>query len=118
MPTWKVPAVIAVCAGLAGCASLAGSSTPASQVSASASAPPCTTAACVITEIQDTLVGTAAKDGAAFTKFTCSPSSLKVSAGPTYTVKCTAYYSDGMTARGTGNWLLKTGDVTFVPSGA
>ena len=88
----------------------------ASQAAASAAAPPpCTSHACIISEIQQSLVGTSAKDGSAITAVKCRSSSVKHNAGDTYTASCDVTYSDGTVYNGYANILVAQNQVTFEP---
>jgi hypothetical protein len=75
----------------------------------------CQVKSCVIEELRISLVGTEAKDGSAFTALNCKSSTLKHNAGNTWTVDCTATYSDGAQWAGYGNWLPGQDRVTFDP---
>lgn len=115
-------------AALAGCGSLA--STPAAQTGAGSPAaapsspamsspPPCTTHACVVQVLDQSLPGAVAKDESVITKAVCKSSSVKYSsAGNTYTARCTVTYSDGISVTGYGNLLMTQQKVTFEPTGS
>lgn len=101
-------------AALAACGSLgtpgaAGTSSPPS------SSAPCLTRSCIVSDIAQSLDGTAAKDGSVFTKVACKAASVKHDAGNTYTASCTATYSDGSEYSGYGSLLAARDQVTFEP---
>jgi hypothetical protein len=98
-----------------GCGSQGFPGAAPAQSSARPSPRPCTSAACVITELQRTLIGSSVKDGSVFTALACKPRSLKHNAGNTYTVTCTATYSDGSKWSGYGTLLATQQQVTFEP---
>jgi len=101
---------------LSGCASLG--STPAAAPSApapSTSAAVCTTDACILSDIQASLIGMVAKDEDIATKAVCKKSTLKANPGQSWTATCTVTYSSGMVARGFGNLVLSSRTVTFEP---
>ena len=75
----------------------------------------CTSNTCVTSEIERSLVGLAAKDGAAITKADCQASTVRHNAGNTWSVNCTVTESDGSVSRGTGNWFVSTRQVTYDP---
>ena len=81
----------------------------------SSSAPPCTTHSCIISEIQQSLVGTTADDGSAITAVTCRSTSVKHNTGDTWTASCDVTYSDGTVYAGYANVLPGQNQVTFQP---
>jgi hypothetical protein len=111
-----------IAAALSGCGSL-GSTAAAGRSSGSAGAPsaaassaPCTTHACIVTDAGG-LKGTVAKDNSVMTKVTCKASTVKQVVSGTYTVHCTATYSDGMVADGIASILTAgTGSVDWEPT--
>ena len=116
-------ALAAIAAALSGCGSL-DSTTAAGRSSGSAGAPsaavssaPCTTHACIVTDAGN-LKGTVAKDNSVMTKVACRKSTVKQVVSGTYTVHCTATYSDGMVADGIASVLTAgTGSVDWEPTG-
>jgi hypothetical protein len=106
-----------ITAALSGCGSLGSTaegapSGAASSPSAAASQGPCTTKACIAADGED-LKGTVAKDNSVMTKVTCSKSTVRQVVAGTYTVHCTATYSDGTVARGIASVLTGTGAVDW-----
>jgi hypothetical protein len=77
------------------------------------SAPSCSTSSCATSEIQRSLVGLQAKDGAAITKASCKPAAENN--GGTWTASCTVTESDGAVYDGKGNWFPAQGTVSFEP---
>jgi hypothetical protein len=119
---------IAAIALTAGCGSLgstgntaaagpsASAAAPSSSAEAAASSAPCTAKACIVVYAQS-LKGGVAKDNAVMTKITCKKSTVKQVVSGTYTVHCTATYSDGMVARGIASVLLAgSGQVEWEPT--
>jgi hypothetical protein len=88
-----------------------------SHSSSGGSSGPCTSGACIATDIRQSLVNTLDKGDAVFTKMNCDPSSVKEPSSGTYTENCTAAYSDGTTASGTGTVDTSQNETTFTPSG-
>jgi hypothetical protein len=82
----------------------------------SSSPPTCSDSACATTEIQASLIGLEAKDGAAITKASCKPAVLNP--GGTWTASCTVTESDGAKSAGNGNWFVSTEKVTYEPTAA
>ena len=121
--THALIAITAIIPALAGCASLggttgtsaAGAPSAAPSASAVASSQPCTTKACIVTDAEG-LKGTVAKDNSVMTKVTCKASTVKQVVSGTYTVHCTATYSDGTVARGIASVLTGKGDVDWEPT--
>jgi hypothetical protein len=109
----------------AGCGSLgttaaAGPSSSAgtpSSAEAAASSAPCTTKACIVTDAES-LKGGVAKDNSVMTKITCKKSTVKQVVTGTYTVHCTATYSDGGVWRGIASVLIAKGDVEWEATSA
>jgi hypothetical protein len=114
-----------VIAGASGCGSgldAAGAGPSSSTVASAPPAPapttsaaPCITSACIISDMNQSLVGMVAKDNAVTTKAVCKKSSLKVNPGQTWTAKCTLTYSDGLVAEGFANLVEATEKITFEP---
>ena len=77
----------------------------------------CTSGSCIAGEIRQSLVNTIAKDDSVLTKMKCDPASVKEPSSGTYTENCTATYSDGTVATGTGTVDTSQNEVTFTPSG-
>ena len=73
----------------------------------------CTSNACVASEIERSLVGLAAKDGAAITKADCQASTVRHNAGNTWSADCTVTESDGSVSQGIGNWFVSTRQVSY-----
>ena len=65
----------------------------AAAASPSASAT-CTSHACIVGDVEQTLTGLVAKDESVMTKVTCYKSMVKANPGDTYTVSCDVTYSD------------------------
>lgn len=77
--------------------------------------PSCSASACATSEIQRSLIGFQARDGAAITKASCSGAVLN--AGNTWTATCTVTESDGSVTQGKGNWFVSQNKVTYEPTG-
>ncbi len=108
-------ALAALAVALAGCGSLV----PAASVSAPAppsSQAPCTTNACIASDARQSLPGLVAKDNAVVTRATCRASTVTDNQGGTYTVHCTAWYSDGSEAAGDATLLPSQGKVAWEPT--
>jgi hypothetical protein len=132
----RAPALIATAAiaiaALSGCAS-AGTSTPAAVVT-TASAPSavadpaadpapsaaastlCTTHACIVGDLQQSLVGLVAKDGSVITGATCYKKTVKHNAGNTYTAECHVTYSDDTVYSGFATLLVAKDEVSWEPT--
>jgi hypothetical protein len=104
-----VPALAVL--AVAGCASL-GSGMPSAAPSRTAL---CTTRACIVSDVQKSLVSIVAKDNSVITKALCKPSSVKHNPGNTWTVTCAVTYSDGKRALGYANLLPAQDKITFEP---
>jgi len=91
---------------------------PSSAPSATTATASCTTNACIANVAQQDLPGSLAKDESVITRAACEPSTVKQNAGDTWTVVCTATYSDGSQERGFANLLSDTDQITFEPSEA
>ena len=100
---YAAPLVIAAALALTACSS-------------SSSPPSCSTSSCATAEIQRSLVGLEAKDGAAITKAACQPAVQN--AGGTWTSSCTVTESDGYVSQGAGTWFVSTQKVTYEPTAA
>jgi hypothetical protein len=85
----------------------AATTVPAAAPDPAASQAPCTTRACIAGDAQQSLVGLVAKDEAVVTKAKCTVHTVTDNSGGTYTVHCTAWYSDGSEA---------AGDATLIPA--
>jgi hypothetical protein len=112
-----IPSAIAVVL-VAGCGSLGTGSPPQGSPAppaSPASAPPCTTDACIVTDIKG-LVGTVAKDDSVMTKVTCKTGSVSRKAAGVWTATCTVTYSDGDVAKGIGTVDETQDEVTFEPA--
>ena len=82
----------------------------------SSSPPSCSDSSCATQEIQKSLIGIEAKDGAAITKTSCKAATLNP--GGVWTASCAVTESDGLRFTGTGNWFTGTQRVTFEPTAA
>ena len=81
---------------------------------ASPSAPPCTTHACIVAILQQSLIGGSASDNSVATSVFCNKKMVKFHAdADTYTAICTITYTDGTMATGYGNYVVSAGKVTF-----
>jgi hypothetical protein len=90
----------------------------AASAIASAASAPCTTHACIASDLDQSLVGGVAQDEAVATKVTCYKKTVEFhKAADTYSAYCVVTYSDGSQATGTGNLLMKSQKVTFQPTG-
>ena len=84
--------------------------------SPSASAATCTTHACVVSDLEQSLTGLIAQDESVATKVVCYKSTVVFhAAADTYSASCTVTYSDGSSVSGTGNLDLSQQKVTFQP---
>ena len=99
-------------------AAAAASSAAASAAAAasSAAAAPCTTNSCIVTELDQSLVGAIAQDESVATKVKCESSTVKNEGNGNYTAWCTVDYSDGTSVEGYGNVDTSQNKVTFQPS--
>ncbi len=131
--TSRTHAFIAVAAialaAVTGCGSLGNSAganagAPSSAPSAAADPAPstaasamCTTHTCIAQDLDQSLVGDIAEDEAVATKVTCYKSTVKFhAAADSYSATCVVEYSDGSSATGTGNVVVKQQKVTFEPN--
>lgn len=73
----------------------------------------CSTGSCATSEIQRSLVGLEAKDGAAITKASCKAATEN--SGGTWTASCQVTESDGAVSEGTGNWFTNTNQISYEP---
>jgi hypothetical protein len=87
---------------------------PSSAVG-SPSAPPCTTHSCIAQDAEQSMVGTAAKDGSVVTKADCYRSTVTANAGDTYTVSCDITYTDGTVWNGLVTLLMASNQVSWQP---
>ena len=116
---------------LAGCAStgstVTSSSPPgarspsAAALAGSPSASPastaaCTTRACIVSDVEQSLVGLVAKDESVITRATCYKSTVKHNPGDTWTVSCQVTYSDGTVYSGYGTLLPAQGKIAWEPT--
>ena len=135
----RLASVLAVAAlALSGCASGAAGTTPnpgASSFLASAaaressadaavasamasaappSAPACTTHACIVAILQQSLIGSSVSYNTVATSVFCNKKTVKFHADTdTYTAICTVTYTDGTMATGYGNYSVPAAKVTF-----
>jgi hypothetical protein len=98
-------------------ASPAQSAPPSLAPIATANPTPCSTRAC-ITSDAETLKGTVAKDNAVMTKVARKSSTVTQVVPGTYTVRCTAAYSDGAEWRDIANVLTSREEVGWEPIAA
>lgn len=115
------PLIAAAVMTIAGCGSVpallpsSGTiSSPAASTSPSTAG--CTVASCMIPVMQQSMIGTAVKDGSAITAMTCKPSTLKHNAGNTWTARCTATFSDGSEWSGFMTVLVAQDKVSWEPA--
>jgi len=91
---------------------------PPGAAAGSPSSAPCTTHACIVSDLEQSLTGLVAEDEAVATKVTCYKSTVVFhQAADTYSASCTVIYSDGSQASGTGNLVVSSDQVTFQPAG-
>lgn len=76
----------------------------------------CNARSCVVSTVKQTLVGTVAKDESVITGMTCRPGTIKQNAGDTWTVSCTASYSDGSKWSGFATIVVSQTKVTWQPT--
>ena len=88
----------------------------AAAPSATASAAPCTSHACIVQELDQSLVGGIDQADAVATKVHCYESTVKDQGNGTWTASCMVTYSDGSTADGTGTVDTSQDKVTFEPN--
>ena len=86
-----------------------------SSAAASPSAALCTSHSCIVSDIQQALVGQAAKDGSVITKAVCYKSTVKANPGDTYTASCDVTYSDGEVWSEYATLLAATDQITWEP---
>jgi hypothetical protein len=72
----------------------------------------CTTNSCIAADAE-TLKGTVAKDNSVMTKVTCREVTVKQVVSGTYTVHCTATYSDGSVWGGIASVLTAQGNIEW-----
>ena len=124
----RTPALIATAAimiaALAGCADLTKTfgGTPSAAPSAAADPAPsaaastlCTTHACIVSNLQQSLTGLAAKDGSVITGATCYKKTVKHNAGNTWTAECHVTYSDQTVYSGFATLLVAKDEVSWEP---
>jgi len=75
----------------------------------------CTTASCIVPDAES-LKGDVAKDNSVITGVTCTPSTVRQVVSGTWTVHCTATYSDGSKWAGIASILTGKGDVDWEPT--
>jgi hypothetical protein len=83
---------------------------------ATASPPPCTTHACIVSDLEQSLVGLVAKDESVITKATCYKSTVVDNAGNTYTAQCHVTYSDDTVYSGYATLLVNSDQVSWEPT--
>ena len=103
-------------ASSAAAASAAAAASSAAAAASSAAAAPCTTNSCIVTELDQSLVGAIAQDESVATKVKCESSTVKNEGNGNYTAWCTVDYSDGTSVEGYGNVDTSQNKVTFQPS--
>lgn len=92
--------------------------TPAAQPSAEPSSGPCTTHACIASDMDTALVGMTAEDESVSVKAKCNKHTVVYhQAADDYSATCVVTFSDGSLATGTGNLLVSQNKVTFQPAG-
>ena len=127
--------ILAAALALTGCAAASSSapSAPASHtpsaapVAATSAAPApspsaastaiCTSHACIVSDVEKSLVGLVAKDESVITKAVCYKSTVKANPGDTYTVSCDVTYSDGTVYSGDATLLVAKGQIAWEPTG-
>jgi hypothetical protein len=122
-------AAIPLAALLVGCASTGSTgATPsdsalastAQQVAQPVASPtptgPCLTKTCITEDAEQGLTGLAAKDNSVITKVKCKSSTVKQPINGTYTVHCTAAYSDGDKWGGIASLLIKKEQILWEPT--
>lgn len=128
--------ILAAALALTGCAASGSPSSPtssrpaataaatsASALAASPSASPspaasvlCTTHACIVSDIERSLVGLVAKDESVITKAVCFKSTVKDNAGGTYTASCDVTYSDQTVYSGYATLIPAKDQITWEPT--
>jgi Tfp pilus assembly protein PilX len=92
-------------------------SSATAAAASSAANTPCTTKACIAQDAEQSLPGAVAADNSVITKATCYKRTVvHHAAAKTYTVQCTAYYSDGTSVTGYANLLLDQNKITWEPT--
>jgi hypothetical protein len=110
---------LAASSSLASAAAHASSAAAAAAASAlasaaSPSAPACTTHACIVAILQQSLTGDIASDNSVATSVFCNKKTVKFHAdADTYTATCTITYTDGTIVTGYGNYIVSAAKVTF-----
>jgi hypothetical protein len=95
-------------------AALIAAALTASPLLAGCSSPPsCSTGSCATREIQKSLVGLQAKDGAAITQASCE--TAVADPGGNWTATCEVDESDGSVSQGKGTWFVNTKQVAYEP---
>lgn len=77
----------------------------------------CTSNACIVQDLQQSLNGVVDKGDEVTTKVVCQQSSVKDDGNGIYAATCTVTHSDGTVDAGTGTLETKQNEATFVPSG-
>ena len=75
----------------------------------------CTTHACVVSVVEQSLPGTQAKDGSVMTSVTCYKSTVRANPGGTYTVSCDVSYSDQEVWSGFATFIVASDQITWEP---
>ena len=119
--------VILATAACASAGSSSGGQLPAGSPSAAAGAPsaaagspsaasaPCLTHSCVVSILEQSLVGLVAKDGSVITKAVCFKSSVRHNPGDTYTASCHVTYTDQTVYSGYATLLVAQQKVSWQP---
>ena len=92
------------------------SAVPAPSPSAASTAI-CTSHACIVSDVEKSLVGLVAKDESVITKAVCYKSTVKANPGDTYTVSCDVTYSDGTVYSGDATLLVAKDQIAWEPTG-
>ena len=77
----------------------------------------CTSHACIVSDVEKSLVGLVAKDESVITKAVCYKSTVKANPGDTYTVSCDVTYSDGTVYSGDATLLVAKDQIAWEPTG-
>ena len=77
----------------------------------------CNASSCVVVTVQKSLTGMVAKDESVITGITCQPGTVRQNPGQTWTVACTATYSDGRVSNGLATIVVSEAKVTWEPTG-
>ena len=88
----------------------------APSAAGSPSSATCSSHACIVQELDQSLVGGIDQADAVATKVHCYESTVKNQGNGTWTASCTVTYSDGSTADGTGTVDTSQDKVTFEPN--